>query len=94
LQLESRLNKTLVSLAATALVSGLLAACATTTGGTASHSGKFFNRTATFAVCHQVGASCESDATTAAEIVAASLDGMTLVYSNSPKQEVGFVDIS
>lgn len=87
------MNKTLVSLAATALVSGLLAACATTTGGTASHSGKFFNRTATFAVCHQVGASCESDATTAAEIVAASLDGMTLVYSNSPKQEIGFVDI-
>ncbi len=55
---------------------------------------KFFNRTATFTVCSQIGASCESDAVTAAEIVAASVDGMTLVYSNSPKGEIGFVDIS
>lgn len=46
---------------------------------------KFFNRTATFTVCSQIGASCEADAVTAAEIVAASVDGMTLVYSNSPK---------
>jgi hypothetical protein len=55
---------------------------------------KFFNRVSTFAVCNQVGASCESADTTAAEIVAASTDGMTLIYSNSPKGEVGFVDIS
>jgi hypothetical protein len=45
-------------------------------------------------VCSQVGASCESAATTAAEIVAASADGMTLIYSNSPKGEIGFVDIT
>jgi hypothetical protein len=31
---------------------------------------------------------------TAAEIVAASTDGMTLIYTNSPKDEVGFVDIT
>lgn len=55
---------------------------------------KFFNRTATFTVCSQIGASCEADEVTAAEIVAASEDGMTLVYSNSPKGEIGFVDIS
>ncbi len=54
----------------------------------------FFNRTATFAVCQQVGASCETDDETAPEIVAASEDGMTLVYSNSPKGEIGFVDIT
>jgi len=54
----------------------------------------FFNRTATFVVCDQVGSSCESNDETAAEIVAASSDGMTLIYSNSPKGEIGFVDIS
>lgn len=53
-----------------------------------------FNRVATFNVCAQIGASCESGATTAAEIVAASEDGMTLIYSNSPKGEIGFVDIT
>uniref|UniRef100_UPI0025EF3C91 hypothetical protein n=1 Tax=Rhodoferax sp. TaxID=50421 RepID=UPI0025EF3C91 len=50
----------------------------------------FFNRTATFAVCQQVGASCETNDETAPEIVAASEDGMTLIYSNSPKGEIGF----
>lgn len=54
----------------------------------------FFNRAATFTVCDQIGSSCESDTTTAAEIVAASEDGMTLVYTNSPKGEIGFVDIT
>lgn len=32
--------------------------------------------------------------TTAAEIVATSTDGMTLIYSNSPAEQVGFIDIS
>lgn len=53
-----------------------------------------FNRTASFPVCEQAGASCESDDSTAAEIVAASDDGMTLVYTNSPREEIGFVDIA
>jgi hypothetical protein len=55
---------------------------------------KFFNRTATFTVCSQIGSSCETDVETAAEIVAASEDGMTLVYTNSPRGEIGFVDIT
>ena len=54
----------------------------------------FFNRTATFAVCQQVGGSCETAEETSPEIVAASEDGMTLIYSNSPKGEIGFVDIT
>jgi len=53
-----------------------------------------FKRVASFAVCEQVGSSCESDDATAAEIVAASADGMTLIYSNSPAEEIGFVDIT
>lgn len=53
-----------------------------------------FKRVASFPVCAQVGSSCESDDVTAAEIVAASTDGMTLVYSNSPAGEIGFIDIA
>lgn len=52
-----------------------------------------FNRIATFPVCTQTGSSCADDATTAAEIVAVSTDGMTLIYSNSPAEQVGFIDI-
>lgn len=54
-----------------------------------------FNRIASFAVCSQTGSSCEvGNDETAAEIVAASTDGMTLIYSNSPREEIGFVDIT
>jgi len=94
------LNK-IRSLLACTLLAGLLVACG---GGSDAvpappaasvpNPNKFFNRTATFAVCAQKGSSCESDDETAAEIVAASEDGMTLVYTNSPKGEVGFVDIT
>lgn len=59
-----------------------------------SNASMFFNRTATFAVCQQVGASCETAVATSPEIVAASEDGMTLIYSNSLKGEIGFVDIT
>jgi len=97
------LKKSIISLAVVTLISGLLGACGgsdddvvatPTTVPSVSNPAKFFNRTATFVVCNQVGASCETADTTAAEIVAASTDGMTLIYSNSPKGEIGFVDIS
>lgn len=76
----------------------MLAACGGSDGpdevASAPDPAKFFNRTATFTVCQQIGSSCESDDTTAAEIVAASTDGKTLVYTNSPRNEIGFVDIA
>ena len=92
-----------LSLAASLALSTLLVACG---GGgddtpvtpraaaSASDNTQFFNRVATFAVCAQLGSSCETREETAAEIVAASTDGMTLIYTNSPKDEVGFVDIT
>lgn len=40
----------------------------------------------------QNGSSRESGDATAAEIVAVSEDGLTLIYSNSPKREICFVD--
>ncbi len=55
---------------------------------------KNFNRIAVYPVCMQADATCNSDDATAAEIVAASTDGMTLVYTDSPKEQLGFVDIT
>ncbi|RKF21515.1 esterase-like activity of phytase family protein [Alginatibacterium sediminis] len=53
-----------------------------------------FNRIATFAVCRQLDENCNTDTETSAEIVTASNDGNTLIYSNSPYQSLGFVDIT
>ncbi|MDD2846791.1 MAG: hypothetical protein PHT57_17770, partial [Rhodoferax sp.] len=87
--------------AASLIMSAVLVACggsddpvAALPEASVSNASMFFNRTATFAVCQQVGASCETDVATSPEIVAASEDGMTLVYSNSLKGEIGFVDIT
>lgn len=55
---------------------------------------KSFNRIATFPVCQQIDPTCNTDDETAAEIVAASEDGLTLIYSDSPMEQVGFVDIT
>jgi hypothetical protein len=98
------LKKSLISIAVSVLLVSFLGGCSDSNDDvvvadppssvSVPNPNKFFNRVATFAVCNQVGASCESAAATAAEIVAASADGMTLIYSNSPKGEIGFVDIT
>ena len=53
-----------------------------------------FNRIATLPVCEQDDPNCHSDTQTAAEIVAVSSDNMTLVYTDSPAERLGFVDIT
>jgi hypothetical protein len=53
-----------------------------------------FNRIASFAVCSQINIDCDDDTETSAEIVAASTDGLTLIYSDSPQEVIGFVDIT
>jgi hypothetical protein len=53
-----------------------------------------FNRIASFLVCSQIDADCNDDTETASEIVAASDDGNTLIYTDSPLEVVGFVDIT
>jgi len=55
---------------------------------------KQFTRVSSFLVCQQLDANCNTDTETAAEIVAASTDGLTLVYTDSPNESIGFVDIS
>lgn len=53
-----------------------------------------FNRVSSFLVCSQIDANCDDDTETSAEIAAVSEDGMTLLYSDSPREVLGFVDIT
>jgi hypothetical protein len=61
--------------------------------GKHSETSRQFERIATFVVCENT--SCDRDEVelTAAEIVAASEDGRTLIYTDSPNRSLGFVDI-
>ncbi|MEM8683712.1 MAG: esterase-like activity of phytase family protein [Pseudomonadota bacterium] len=53
-----------------------------------------FVRVATFPVCSLIDPDCDDVTETAAEIVAATPDGRTLIYTDSPTEQLGFVDIS
>lgn len=53
-----------------------------------------FNRIASFPVAANLPADKEKSTATSAEIIAATEDGNTLVYSDSPLGAIGFVDIS
>ena len=53
-----------------------------------------FNRIAAFAVADNTPEGADKAATTSAEIIAASEDGMTLIYTDSPSGSVGLIDIT
>jgi DNA-binding beta-propeller fold protein YncE len=53
-----------------------------------------FNRVATFPVCSQIDSTCNDDTETVAEIVSATDDGMTVIYTDSPRGVIGFIDIA
>lgn len=55
---------------------------------------EMFNRVATFHVVDNLPADADPEIATVAEIVAATADGMTLVYTDSPGERIGFVDIT
>jgi hypothetical protein len=55
---------------------------------------RHFNRVATFPVCQQMDAACDTNTVTAAEITAVSKDGKKLIYTDSPGAQIGFVDIN
>ena len=59
-----------------------------------SCSAKVWNRVSTFLACKQDHLTCNSDLTTVAEILAATTDGKTIVYTDGPNKRVGFVDIT
>ena len=53
-----------------------------------------FTRIATFPVCLQQDASCDTDVIRRAEILDVSTDGNMLIYTDAPRQSLGFVDIT
>lgn len=55
---------------------------------------RHFVRVATFPACRQIEPSCNTAAAAAAEIAAASEDGMTVIYTDSPGNRIGFVNIT
>jgi len=59
-----------------------------------AHADMMFNRIASFAVAENLPADADKSSETSSEIIAATEDGMTLVYSDSPLGAVGFVDIT
>lgn len=59
-----------------------------------AHAGQAFNRIATFPVATNLPADVDAATPTSSEIIAATEDGMTLVYSDSPLGAVGFIDIT
>ncbi|PWJ85061.1 phytase-like protein with esterase activity [Pseudaminobacter salicylatoxidans] len=59
-----------------------------------AHADSVFNRIATFPVAENLPAGTDARTPTSSEIIKASADGKTLVYSDSPLGAVGFIDIS
>ena len=53
-----------------------------------------FNRIASFAVAGNLPEGVDRATPSSSEIIAASEDGNTLVYSDSPNKAVGFIDIT
>jgi hypothetical protein len=80
--------------AGTALVLALLIPAAAVADGRSFKPPEQFERVATFVVCENTTCDRAEVELTAAEIVAASEDGRTLVYTDSPNQSIGFVDIT
>jgi len=72
----------------------LLTATLMTSAALPAHADMMFNRVATFAVAENLPAGADKKTETSSEIIGASEDGMTLVYSDSPLGAVGFVDIT
>ncbi len=71
-----------------------LAALSSTVISGSAFAEPLFNRVASFAVNNNLPADMGQETETSAEIIAASKDGMTLVYSDSPAKLIGFIDIT
>ncbi|OAP40473.1 alkaline phosphatase [Sinorhizobium glycinis] len=60
----------------------------------AAQAEQVFNRIASFAVAGNHPEGADREAPTSAEIISASEDGKTLVYTDSPGKRIGFIDIT
>lgn len=77
----------------TALSTALTLALLPLTSPAAPRAAAYFERVATFPVYRNLGADEEASKQTVAEITAVSRDGRTLIYTDSPGQRIGLVDI-
>ncbi|QRM54994.1 esterase-like activity of phytase family protein [Sinorhizobium sp. BG8] len=75
------------------IIAVVTAALAASTASIA-HAEPVFNRIASFAVADNLPADADQKSPTSSEIIAASNDGNTLVYSDSPFKAIGFIDIT
>lgn len=72
----------------------LCAALSLSGAATPAAARSYFNRVASFPVAANLPSGAPRNAETAAEIVAATPDGKTLVYTDSPLKALGLIDIS
>jgi DNA-binding beta-propeller fold protein YncE len=77
-----------------ALLGALSCAIPAVAGDKDRHHALEFERISTFVVCENT--SCDRDVVeeTVAEITAVTTDGRTLIYTDSPQESIGFVDIT
>jgi hypothetical protein len=75
------------------IIAALAAALAASTAS-AVQAEQVFNRIASFPVTDNLPEGADRQAPTSAEIITASEDGKTLVYSDSPGKRIGFIDIT
>jgi len=75
-------------------ITAVLAAALAASTASSVRAEQVFNRIASFAVADNLPQGADRKAATSAEIIAASEDGRTLVYTDSPGKRIGFIDIT
>ena len=85
--------RTPTRLSRTALSAALTLALLPLASQAASRNTEYFERVATFPVYRNLGADEDVSRKTVAEITAVSRDGRTLIYTDSPGERIGLVDI-
>ena len=76
------------------LTTGALLAATMLTAPTSANAELVFNRVATFPVVANLPSDRDAATATVSEIIAATEDGMMLVYTDSPQEALGMVDIT
>ncbi|WP_018239385.1 esterase-like activity of phytase family protein [Ensifer sp. BR816] len=75
-------------------ITAALAAALAASTAPAAQAEQVFNRIASFAVAGNVPDGTDQKAPTSAEIITATEDGNTLIYTDSPGKRIGFIDIA
>lgn len=76
------------------LVAGSLAAILVSGTALNASAAEYFDRIASFPITANLPADADKKADTVAEIISASEDGKLLVYTDSPRKALGFIDIA